>query len=1039
MKRNSVGGVRKFKSRASRLGGFRLELLESRLLKSTITVTSLADNTTTDGQVTLREAIQASITHASVDGSTAGTGNDTIVFASNLSGTISLTTIGDTSYGPSALAITDTLTINGANGGTGITIAGGTTTRLFIVPTGGSLTLNDITLSGGTAAGFAGGSGEMGGGGSAGLGGAIYNQGTLTLTGDTLANNQAIGGAGGSGNQSSGLLAGGGGAGLDGVGGAATTQTGGNGGGPNGGAGGNSTSPDGVAGGVRGGGGGSVYNGTAHTGGAGGFGGGGGGSYSPTAGGAGGFGGGAGGGAGGIATSEFAGGDGGNNFSGGGGGGGLGGAIFNDAGSLTITNSTFNSNGASGGAAGAGSTGQTAGQGLGGAIFNRNGSVALLDDTLSGNIAGSGGQQLYSLGDGAAATVTINDSILGQSSTAYTDFVGNTINSGTQTATGTDNIIRTSSGFTGNGTITSDPELNALASNGGYTQTMSLQTGSPAILAATNGASTDQRGYGRGTTSDIGAYETAPSVVELTSSNANGSYTTGGVLSIDLQFSVAVNVDATGGTPTLTLNSGGTATYTVGSTDNANPLDAASTSALALNGGTIRNTNGTDALLTLPTGNDIGSLASDAGFVVDTTAPTSVINTPADGSTFGPTTWSGYITGTASDGSGSGVANVTLSILGPNGLYWNGTAFAAASEDFLTAVSTTSWAYHIAGSNLGAGNYTVHEEPTDNVGIVGIEQVANFTINTAGPAIAITPGTLINGAIAFGVTYTDTLFSASTLSAGNVTVDATGTAAAGNVTVTGAGTAYTVTLSGITGSGTIGISLAAGTATNTLGNHAAAATSTTVNLDPNAPYITGLYHDVLGRSASAGEISGWLQLLNNGTSRTTVAQDFYDSDEEEVHAINIVYQDLLGRDADSTGLAYYLPQVDAGLNPSQLEIDVASSDEFAALHPSVDSYVTALYGAGLGRAPVSSELTLWENATTAGVTRAQIANTVFTSPEYTTATITGLYTSLFHRAPDSTGIASWTQYVAANAIDPNALITQFTESNEYYNLTQTLY
>src|SRR5947207_2596034 len=68
------------------------ECLEQRILLSTITVTSLSDNVTADGQVTLREAIQAANTDASVDGSVAGESGvqNVIVFQPGLTGTIPL-------------------------------------------------------------------------------------------------------------------------------------------------------------------------------------------------------------------------------------------------------------------------------------------------------------------------------------------------------------------------------------------------------------------------------------------------------------------------------------------------------------------------------------------------------------------------------------------------------------------------------------------------------------------------------------------------------------------------------------------------------------------------------------------------------------------------------------------------------------------------------------------------------------------------------------------------------------------------------------
>src|SRR5947207_2345848 len=68
------------------------DVCEDRCLLSTITVTSLADNLNVDGQVTLREAIQAANTNLAVDGSMAGesTVQDTIAFQSGLVGTIAL-------------------------------------------------------------------------------------------------------------------------------------------------------------------------------------------------------------------------------------------------------------------------------------------------------------------------------------------------------------------------------------------------------------------------------------------------------------------------------------------------------------------------------------------------------------------------------------------------------------------------------------------------------------------------------------------------------------------------------------------------------------------------------------------------------------------------------------------------------------------------------------------------------------------------------------------------------------------------------------
>jgi CSLREA domain-containing protein len=466
--------------------------------------------------------------------------------------TITLSTIGDSSVGPSAFLVNSTVAINGPSGNSGITIshdtnpadyAGGKVLnfRLFDVTSTGNLTLQNLTVGtsvgGFVAQGFAGGimlSGG-GGGGSAGLGGAIFNQGSLTILDSTLTGNTAQGGAGGGRSYSAGATAGGGGGGLGAPGGTFSGFGGGSGGAPNGGAGGILS---GGPGGFGGGGGGSA----AGTAGAGGFGGGGGGAgYQNGAGdhgGAGGFGGGGGGAGGSNGSVPGAGGYGGGGgsssiSSGGGGGAGMGGAVFNEAGTVVITNSTFAGNTATGGAGGTGAVGRngTAGKGLGGGIFNLNGTVTLNNATIDANTATTDGGAVFNLGSDTAqgitkanATVNVNNTILANSVTATSDLVQATTGASPPTATINADHSLIQTGFAAiNGTNTNNitgqnPNLAGLASNGGPTQTMAELPGSPAIDAGSDGVvgpplnlTTDQRGTSftrkYGAHVDIGAYE----------------------------------------------------------------------------------------------------------------------------------------------------------------------------------------------------------------------------------------------------------------------------------------------------------------------------------------------------------------------------------------------------------------------------------------------------------------------------------------------------------------------------------------------------
>jgi hypothetical protein len=454
-------------------------------------------------------------------------GAQTIQFTTTDASTTA-TTLPAAPFGATALVVLGkSVTIDGSAVTGGLTITTGITQRLFAVTGGrttnsgntvdtpaGSLTLVNLTLKGGQALpGFA-----MHGGAGAGLGGAIYvDQGcTLNLEGCLVANCSATGG-------SSNLSGGGaGGGGLDtneaspasGAGGDPNPGLLGAGPGAGGFGGGGASGTTGFAGGFGGGGG----QGTGGAGGAGGFGGGGGGGTTGSA--LGGFGGGSG-----DATSD------------GGGGAGLGGGIFVDGGTVTVVNSTFFQCFAAGGIAGSGTA--TDGSGFGGAIFQRNGTVTLLFSTLAFNEVTTDGGALYALGDGGMATVTVNSSILSNSTGAATthDFVSATNPAGVGSSSVgiggpcDHDVVMTPSGssLTLSGS-TGDPLLQTTpTANGGPTMTLKPGSGSSAFdagdasieaLAFPNGpAAVDQRGFPRRIGfCDAGALERQPLFLSLLNS-----------------------------------------------------------------------------------------------------------------------------------------------------------------------------------------------------------------------------------------------------------------------------------------------------------------------------------------------------------------------------------------------------------------------------------------------------------------------------------------------------------------------------------------
>jgi cysteine-rich repeat protein len=453
--------------------------------------------------------------------------------------------------------------------------AGVANLRFFHVVPGGALTLESLTLANGRAVGGDGGGtfgfGDFavaGGGGGAGLGGAVYVRGSLAIRGCTLSGNAAQGGAGGFGFAAEVGSGGSGGGGLGGAGGSADST-----GAAENGGGGGGTFGAGASAAAGGGGGGSSGAAMGATGGAGGggnagapgsAGGGGGGGASGASGATGGFGGGGGGAGKGVNAPAVQGGDGG--FGGGGGGGGdlemmaatfgagdggfgggagggfqgtagyggespeaetgvggagagLGGAVFNHGGSVEIENATFWGNTAQGGGFNW--------PGIGGALFNLNGTVTIASATFAGNDAFQGGdiaQVSYEMAPGIArapAHLTLEGVVLASGTPDNVrnerNFDAGFADTATLTASAPNLMRNPVVNFGGtvdvSGVTVADPQMSALADNGGPTQTSApVYPGSPAVDAGgAAGPAADQRGETRpsGPSFDLGAVEVA--------------------------------------------------------------------------------------------------------------------------------------------------------------------------------------------------------------------------------------------------------------------------------------------------------------------------------------------------------------------------------------------------------------------------------------------------------------------------------------------------------------------------------------------------
>jgi hypothetical protein len=166
--------------------------------------------------------------------------------------------------------------------------------------------------------------------------------------------------------------------------------------------------------------------------------------------------------------------------------------------------------------------------------------------------------------------------------------------------------------------------MNALSLNGGTIRDLAGNGANVTLPAPGSlGSLSDNK--------DIILETISPTITNVSSTKPDGTYGEGEIINIIITFSESVYVT---GTPQLTLETGsadaiidytsgsGTATlvftYVVTSGDNSEDLDYESVNALSLNGGSIKDSVGNDAVLMLPAPGTAGSLSFNNNLIIET-------------------------------------------------------------------------------------------------------------------------------------------------------------------------------------------------------------------------------------------------------------------------------------------------------------------------------------------------------------------------------------------------------------------------------------
>ncbi len=274
-----------------------------------------------------------------------------------------------------------------------------------------------------------------------------------------------------------------------------------------------------------------------------------------------------------------------------------------------------------------------------------------------------------------------------------------------------------------------------------------------------------------------------PTVTSVTSSSANGTYKVGDTITLQVAFSEAVDVNLTGGTPSIALNNGGSAVYTSGSgsttlnftytvssgeeTDDLdyNDLDYASTTALTLNGGTISDSSLNpvvyNAILTLPFIGSDNSLGKNKDIVIDGIVPelfaASVNGSELEmiyteslnaSSTISASNFTVLVNGSSVGVSSVAVSDLTVTLTLSSPVSYGQTVLVSYSVPISNSIKDTAGNEAIALSSQSVYNNTEQVESTTTVADTTPAPIVGASAGGGAPVYGVP-----------GIVYTQTIYS----------------------------------------------------------------------------------------------------------------------------------------------------------------------------------------------------------------------------------------------------------------------------------------
>jgi hypothetical protein len=206
----------------------------------------------------------------------------------------------------------------------------------------------------------------------------------------------------------------------------------------------------------------------------------------------------------------------------------------------------------------------------------------------------------------------------------------------------------------------------------------------------------------------------------------------------------------------------------------------------------------------------------------------------------------------------------------------------------------------------------------------------------------------------------------------------------------------------------------------------------------NQRFVCHLYFDALGRAPESGGFTYWVNKLNGGTPRSTMAKSYLTQPESLRKVADRAYVLYLGRHGTTTelsGWATKLAKKTATTQDVRIAV-LASAEYFTKVGGTNEKFIRQMFFDVFRRNVDASGLSYWTGQLAAGKSRTNVATRFMAEPEGRRKIIGDIYLRFLRREPTTTEANGWVNQLAAGKTEVDVGIG-LVASSEYFTRPET--